>query len=331
MSLDMQTPLKKRRVAGDAQAVHALVKAGESAANGDALYMQEVFEQTPALAGYIRSLWEKGTLKLALAKYLGAAGAASENQLGEKLPLKAQTVGTLPRSFVWKLAFRMIEQCNGGDAVKEKGWVMSDAHAHNALTFALQTTKRQPLSFDAMYFPEYEGSMALVLLKHIEVKGNLLRTMTPENANVFGYFCIHADGPSKIMCCFWPGMAADTPLSPALIDTYDDWAIIDNMSHAAKLFSRKADFGVGLANLFEKQFQRTLPTLEDQISHPRAADSLKDEREPGVEALKIGPAAKAAAKAKAGPKSSGKSLAPSRPKKNKPVPTDAVIVEPVED
>jgi hypothetical protein len=330
MSFDMATPQKKRRVAGDAEAVHALVKAGESAASGDAVYMQEVFEQTPALAGYIRSLWEKGTLKSALAKYLGVMGAPSENKLGEKLSQKALTVGSLPRTFIWKLAFRAIEQCSGKDAVTDKGWVMSDAHAHNTVMFALQTTRRQPLSFDATYFPEYEGSMALVLLKHIEVKGNLLRTMTPENANLFGYFCIHADGPSKVMCCFWPGIAADTPLSPVLIDTYDDWAIFDNMTHAARLCSRKADFGVGLANLFEKQFEMTLPTLEDQISHPRAADSLKDEREPGDEALKIGPAAKAAAKAKAGPKASGKSLAPSRPKKKKPVPTDAVIAEPVE-
>ena len=329
MSSDMQTPVKKRRVAGDAEAVDALVKAGSAAASGDSQYMQTVFQDTPALAGYIRSLWEKGTLKLALAKYLGTA-ASGENKLGEKLPQRALTIRSLPRALVWKVTFKAIEQCCGEDSVKDKGWVMSDGHAHNTLIFALQTTRRQPLPFDTVYFPEYEGAMSLVLLKRIEVKGNLLRAMTPENAEEFGYFAISADGPRKVTCSFFPGLEAETPLSCALVNSYDDWAIKDNLSHDAKLVSRKADFGVGLAILFEKQFQRTLPPLDDPISHPDAADSLKNETEPAGETLKPGPAAKAAAKAKSGPKAKAKSLAPSRPKKNKREATDAVIAEPDE-
>ena len=116
MSSDMQTPQKKRRVAGDAEAVDALVKAGSAAASGDSQYMQTVFQDTPALAGYIRSLWEKGTLKLALAKYLGTA-ASGENKLGEKLPQRALTIGSLPRALVWKVTFKAIEQCCGEDSV----------------------------------------------------------------------------------------------------------------------------------------------------------------------------------------------------------------------
>ena len=186
------TPIKKRRIAGDAEAANALVKAGDSAASGDAAFMASVFESNPALAGYIRSMWEKGTLKVALARYLGSMSGVC--RLGEKLPEKALTVGSLPRPFVWTLTWKAIEQCNGPDSVNAKGWVMSDEHAHRTITYALQSHKKQPLVYDAIVHPEYEGSLMLVLLEHMRVKGNVLRGMTPDNAAKWGYFYMDGNG-----------------------------------------------------------------------------------------------------------------------------------------
>ena len=118
-------------------------------------------------------------------------------------------------------------------------------------------------------------------------------------------------------CCLWPDLVANTPISADMIVEFDDWGIVDNMSPAAKLYSKQADFGASLANLFSKQHNRELPPLTDSMWHPNAADILRSEAEPADQTFKTGPAAKSQAKAKALAKPAAKAKsAPSRPKKH---------------
>ena len=310
---------KRRRTAGQKEATNSLVKAGEQAGDTDAAFMNDCFKSSPALATYLKSMWENVSLKMALARHLGGKNL-STNKVGEKFSEGVFNVGHLPKPFVWELVFAAIEAQNGAASVDGQGWVMSDSHAFSTLQYALQANRKTRLHYDATYFPEFEGSMKLVLVEHMRLAGNLLEGMTPEHTNDWGFFRNpNPLQPRKVTSPFFPDLEVTVPIADEVWDENDDWAIVDNFTHDARLYSKQADTGVGLVHLFFKRHGVRLPPLgATPLSHPSAADGLRGESEPPGESLKTGPAAGALIAAQGKTKAKAKALAPSRPKKQKP-------------
>ena len=296
---------KRRRT--DEQAASHLAKAFESGQHDDEVLVKRVMRDNPMVAKFIADLWRKGTLAKAMRQSLGEK--AFETSLGTKFGPKVLQFSNLPRSFKFNLFFTLLKTYRGDDVVAEEEWVISDKW----LDFGLAVTGKVTLPREHAK-PDYEGTMALVLIQRAHDMGDRLKELMVDNRSEYGYFVWSSDKPLGVRCVLC-NVVVKLDFTEEFFEEHADWDVINNHSLDAKLASDSAGMSIALAKLFEKKGFK-FPRVDLAFECPNAADSLRDAEEPAEEKSKKGPCGASEGAQRWKSKAKAKARGPRRPPRN---------------
>ena len=300
---------KRRRT--DEQAASHLAKAFESGQHDDEVLVKRVMRGNPMVAKFIADLWRKGTLAKAMRQSLGEK--AFETSLGTKFGPKVLQFSNLPRSFKFNLFFTLLKKYRGDDVVTEEEWVISDKEVSQWLDFGLSVTGKVTLPREHAK-PDYEGTMALVLIQRAHDMGDRLKELMVDNRSEYGYFVWSSDKPLDVRCVLC-NVVVKLDFTEEFFEEHADWDVINNHSLDAKLASDSAGMSIALAKLFEKTGFK-FPRVDLAFECPNAADSLRDAEEPAEEKSKKGPCDASEGAQRWKSKAKAKARGPRRPPRN---------------
>ena len=197
--------------------------------------------------------------------------------------------------------------------VTEEEWVISDKEVSQWLDFGLAVAGKVTLPREHAK-PDYEGTMALVLIQRAHDMGDRLKELMVDNRSEYGYFVWSSDKPLDVRCVLC-NVVVKLDFTEEFFEEHADWDVINNHSLDAKLASDSAGMSIALAKLFEKTGFK-FPRVDLAFECPNAADSLRDAEEPAEEKSKKGPCDASEGAHRWKSKAKAKARGPRRPPRN---------------